>query len=431
MMGRKPTYKELQQRVTELEEEAIKRKEAEASLQRNEKILNHAQKIARMGTWVTDLTTGKAVMSNEMYELFDVGPEFEGDYKSIETLIHPKDREKVKRGYEEAYKGNPTQMLYRILLSDGTVRYLWGEGGHVVRDAEGKPLLLIGISQDITEQVLIQEALRESEAKAKALLNATTDIAVLLDRDGIIHAANEAVEENLGKTVKELVGTSVYDYFSPKLAASRKARIRQVLRTGNPSRFLDEDKGKYTDQSIYPVFDAKKKVVGVAVYVRDITKSRQAEQALRNRERELENKTTDLEEVNTALRVLLKKREEDKIELQKKVLFSVKELVFPYMEKMKQSNLDHNQRTLLEIIDSNLNEIATPFIQGFSSKFSKLSPAEIQVANFVKKGKITREIADLLNLSTKTIDCHRDSIRKKIGIKNRKINLRSYLASGE
>jgi DNA-binding CsgD family transcriptional regulator len=98
---------------------------------------------------------------------------------------------------------------------------------------------------------------------------------------------------------------------------------------------------------------------------------------------------------------------------------------------MKQSNLDHNQRTLLEIIDSNLNEISTPFMQGFSSKFSKLSPAEIQVANFVKKGKITREIADLLNVSTKTIDCHRDSIRKKIGIRNKKINLRSYLASGE
>ena len=70
-------------------------------------------------------------------------------------------------------------------------------------------------------------------------------------------------------------------------------------------------------------------------------------------------------------------------------------------------------------------------MQGFSSKLSKLSPAEIQVANFVKMGKITREIADLLNLSTKTIDCHRDSIRRKMGINNRKINLRSYLASGE
>lgn len=431
-MGRKPTYKELQNRVAELEEEALKHKEAEASLQRNEKILNHAQKIARMGTWATDLATGKTVMSSEMYELFDVGSDFESDYKSIlETVIHPEDRDKVKKGYEEAFKGNPTQLLHRVLQSDGTVRHLWGEGGHVVRDKKGKPLLIIGISQDITEQVLIQEALRESEAKAKALLNATTDIAVLLGRDGIIHAANDAAEEDLGKSVKELVGTSVYDYFLPKLAASRKARIRQVLHTGNPSRFLDEDKGKYTDQSIYPVFDGKKKVVGVAAYVRDITKSRQAEQALRNRERELENKTADLEEVNTALRVLLKKREEDKIELQKNVLFSVKELVFPYMEKMKQSNLDPNQRTLLEIIDSNLNEISTPFMQGFSSKFSKLSPAEIQVANFVKKGKITREIADLLNVSTKTIDCHRDSIRKKIGIRNKKINLRSYLASGE
>ena len=95
--------------------------------------------------------------------------------------------------------------------------------------------------------MLIQEALRESETKAKALLNATTDIAVLLDRDGIIHAANEAAEEDLGK--------------------------------------------------------------------------------------------------------------------------SVKEMVFPYIEKMKQSSLDPNLRTLLEIIDSNFNDISTPFMQGFPASF--------------------------------------------------------------
>ncbi len=432
MMGRRPTYKELQQRLKELEAVALRYEEVEVSLRRNERILNHAQKIARMGTWVTDLATGKAAMSDEMYELFDVGPDFDGDYKSIvEKVIHPKDREKVKKGYEEAFKGKPTKSLHRVVRSDGSVRHLWGEGGHVVRDKGGKPLLLIGVSQDITEQVLIQKALKESEAKAKALLNATTDIAVLLDRDGIILATNEATEADLGKSMKELVGTPVYDYFSPKLADTRKARINQVLREGKPLRVLDEDKGKYTDQSIYPIFDAKKKVVGVAVYLRDITKSIQAEQALRNREKELEKKTNDLQEVNTALKVLLKKREEDKKELEKKILFSVRELVFPYIEKMKQSKLDHDQRTLIEIIDSNINDISTPFMQGFSSKFSKLTPSEIQVANFVKKGKTTREIAELLNVSTKTIDCHRDSIRKKIGIRNRKINLRSYLVSGK
>ena len=70
-------------------------------------------------------------------------------------------------------------------------------------------------------------------------------------------------------------------------------------------------------------------------------------------------------------------------------------------------------------------------MHGFSNKFSNLTHTEVQVANFVKKGKTTREITKMLNVSTKTIDCHRDSIRKKIGIRNRKINLRSYLVSGK
>jgi len=105
-MGKKLTYEELQQRVEELEGEGLKCKEVEASLQRKERILSHAQKIARMGTWAIDLATGKAHMSSEMYELFDVGPDFDGDYKSIlETVIHPKDRDKIKKGYEAAFRG--------------------------------------------------------------------------------------------------------------------------------------------------------------------------------------------------------------------------------------------------------------------------------------------------------------------------------------
>jgi PAS domain S-box-containing protein len=155
------------------------------------------------------------------------------------------------------------------------------------------------------------------------------------------------------------------------------------------------------------------------------------EERVKERTKELEAKSSDLEELNTALKVLLKKREEDKSELEEKVLFSVKELISPHLERLKMISVDHKKKTLVEIIESNLKDIISPFVQGMPVKFAKLTPTEIQVANLVKQGKITKEIADFMNVSTKTIDRHRDNIRRKIGINNQKINLRTFLLSAK
>ncbi len=149
------------------------------------------------------------------------------------------------------------------------------------------------------------------------------------------------------------------------------------------------------------------------------------------RERELEAKSKSLEEINTALKVLLEKGKENIIEVEQNVLFSVKNLARPFLEKLKNSRLDDTQKTNLSILESNLNEIISPFSRAMSSKFLDLTPTEIQVANLVRDGKTTKDIANLMNLSTRTVEFHRDNIRKKIGIKNMKINLRSYLLSLE
>ena len=146
---------------------------------------------------------------------------------------------------------------------------------------------------------------------------------------------------------------------------------------------------------------------------------------------ELMDKTKNLEEVNTALRVLLNKRDEDKKELEKKVLLNVGEMIEPYLNKLKKTKLDDMQRTYLGIIESNLNDIISPFVCGVSINLLNFTPTELQVANLVKQGKTTKEIASILNLSAKTIEFHRDNIRKKLGINNRKINLRTHLLSLE
>ncbi|MCG6909566.1 MAG: response regulator [Deltaproteobacteria bacterium] len=155
------------------------------------------------------------------------------------------------------------------------------------------------------------------------------------------------------------------------------------------------------------------------------------EQRVEERTRELRLKTENLEEMNTALKVLLKRREEDKNELEEKVIYNIKEMVQPFLEKLAGTRLDERQKTFLEILSSNLNDIVSPFAKTLSTRYLNLTPSEIQIANLVKHGKTTKEIAGLLNLSTRTVESHRDSIRKKLGIKNQKANLRTYLMSFE
>ena len=166
-------------------------------------------------------------------------------------------------------------------------------------------------------------------------------------------------------------------------------------------------------------------------FFNDITERKRAEQALRDRERELENKTSRLEEVNTALTVLLKKRDEDKKELEENILANIKELAMPCFDKLRKSGLDEGQKGFLSMLEANLNDVISPFSRSLSSWYLNFTPAEIQVANLVKNGKTTKGIAEFLNLSCETIDSHRKNIRKKIGITNKKANLRSYLLSIE
>jgi DNA-binding CsgD family transcriptional regulator len=96
---------------------------------------------------------------------------------------------------------------------------------------------------------------------------------------------------------------------------------------------------------------------------------------------------------------------------------------------LKKSRLNTNQKTLINILESNLGNMISPFISTVSSKYFNLTPMEVRVANLVKEGKTNKEIAELLCISKNTILFHRYNIRSKLGLKNKKINLRSHLLS--
>jgi PAS domain S-box-containing protein len=303
-----------------------------------------------------------------------------------------------------------------------------------------RPLKNRDSEKDKNQLLVTKRAVQASEQTLRVLLDSTHDLAFLIDTVGTVLTVNNKAAERFGKTPEELIGTNIYPLMPPDAVAFRKEKAAEVIRTKQPVRYTEENAGRYFDCNLYPILDDDGNVGSFTVFVRDTTESQQNHKALQSvrqelehrvkqRTRELEEKAQNLEEVNTALKVLLKRLDEDKKAIEEKVLFNVRQLIEPILEKLKSGRLDERQHNLLDTLDSNINEIISPFALRLSNTLIKLTPAEIQVANFIRQGKTTKEIAEMLNLSAKTIEFHRDNIRTKIGIKNRKINLRTHLLS--
>ena len=164
----------------------------------------------------------------------------------------------------------------------------------------------------------------------------------------------------------------------------------------------------------------------------DITRLKQVEaeleQARADLEQRVRQRTEELTQANVALTVLLNKREEDRAVLAEQVLANAAKLVDPFLDRLADSGLTAPQRVLVEILRANIAELTSPFAKGFSSRLIRLTPVEIQVANLVKLGKRTKEIAAIMYLSPGTISIHRKNIRRKLDLTHRKTNLQTMLS---
>jgi len=153
------------------------------------------------------------------------------------------------------------------------------------------------------------------------------------------------------------------------------------------------------------------------------------EALVQERTQQLDIETQKLEEMNTALKVILDQRNKDRVRIEETILSNLKELVFPYIRSLKKLERNKQKSAYLEIVESNLNSIIEPFARRLSSKFINLTPMEIKVADLIKHGKSTKEIAEMFSLSQKTVETHRSIIRRKLGLTHKKANLRTFLLS--
>ena len=409
------------------------RKQAEEALRRSEEryrtlIANIPGMIYRARSdWSTEITSNSKSLCGYSAD----------EFHTLQTnwldLIHPDDKQGVLEG-GSSLRDQPMSVVqeYRILAKDGSVHWVSDHKTSFTRE-DGSFGGIDGIVYDITQSKQAERALQESEERYRTLVESAGEAIFIVDEKGVFQLVNKRAARRLGFSPEDFVGKKLGDFFPKEITEPHLDGLKRVINSDKgeiiETRVETEGQARWYRTSIVPIREAPGRAHAVLAVTRDVTRMKLTEEELRKRGAELERKTANLEEANAALRVLLKRRDEDKLEFEEKVVLNVTELVKPYLDRLKNSKLSDTQASYLDILESNLDDIVSPFLQGLSSKFLKLTPAEVQVTNLVKQGKTTKEIAEIMHLAKSTIDFHRDNIRTKFGIKNRKTNLRTYLLS--
>ncbi len=159
----------------------------------------------------------------------------------------------------------------------------------------------------------------------------------------------------------------------------------------------------------------------------DITKRKQMEDELRKSKDSLALQAEKLEALNTALKVLLDQQEQNQRLTSARLKSNMQELITPYLERLKDGQMAPMDRVSLSVLESNLMDISSDFVYNLASCYPNLTPKEIQVANLVKEGKSSGEIAHVMGVSLGTVNAHRNNLRRKMKLGKGGANLRSHL----
>lgn len=320
----------------------------------------------------------------------------------------------------------------------------------------------------------VYRAFRDLENRYHCLIENIPDVVFSLDEWGNFVTVNKAAAF-IGYTPDELIGTPFMDIVYPedqsyavgtyleavaeRRNVSKTIQFRLISKDGEP-RWIEancatlfNEKGEFlihegVARDITSIINKQQNLLKEqesleaqvlsrtrelmqinAELQRQITERVAAEKALLEREKALELEKANLKEANTALKVLLKRREMDKEALEEQVLHNIKKLVVPYLNKLQKEISNEKHKIYLSIIESNLIDITCGFSRRLSFEYYGLSTSELKVANFIRQGKKTREIAEVLGLSVRTVEAFRQSIRQKLRLQNKKVNLRTFLMS--
>jgi PAS domain S-box-containing protein len=421
-MNRSPKLQNQKARIRLLEAELDKRDRLIGVLREGHNIQSAILEKSLVGYYI--VSDGKFRLMNPIVMSYTGYLADELINKKANFLIHSEDKEKVKK-YRHAMLGGKqtTPYEYRIISKQKETLWVMEVVASIV--FEGKQAILAN-AMDITNRKVTEQTLIESENLYRTIFEATGTMASIIGGDKTLLKVNSEFERVTGYPKEEWEGKKKWTELVLKKDRPRLVKYHRLRRT-NPDSVprsyeyhLINKQGEIRNVlSTVSLIPGSKKYISSAI---DITELKKAEE-------QLIRQSENLKELNAALKVLLKQRENDKKELEASILSNIKELVLPYIEKIRQTDLDKNHQTYLDLLESNLKNILSPFSHTISAQYMSLTSREIEVANFIKAGRNSKEIAALLNISSRCVDIHRYHIRKKLGLNNKHANLRAFLSS--
>ncbi len=277
---------------------------------------------------------------------------------------------------------------------------------------------------------------------AETILNSLSAHIAIVDEKGIIIETNRAWQEfarlnNIGVR-PDMVNINYLDICDMardgegQTVRNVAKGIRQVI-NGEVDEFVTDypchSPGENRWFYMRAIRAAGSDPLRVVISHENITSLKLAEQQLKEREHELEQKSIHLEEANAALRAILRQRDEDAKQMEATFFQNLKFTVLPYLDQLKEAVPKGPEKELLGLIESELKGIASPFLRRVSNVEAVLTPQEIKIASLIKQDKSSKQIADLLNLSLTTVNFHRRNLRKKLGLTHHATNLNIFLKS--
>jgi PAS domain S-box-containing protein len=263
----------------------------------------------------------------------------------------------------------------------------------------------------------------------------------LFNEDFVLLRCNRVYADFISRhtpyTPEQALGMSHFDY-KPGSAQYSAAWFRHVRDSGQADTCYDFElrvlrDGIYVlsfwDVHLSPIVDQTGRMVGSVMCCLDVTERHALKEALRENEGMLAAHRHSIEDMEAAIRVLLTLREKDKGQLEQQLFTNFEQTLYPWLERLKGTRLSAEQRICVEMIESNLADLTSSFVPGMRSRIKGLTPAEIHVAQLVRAGKTSKEIASLLMVSKECVDFHRNNLRKKLGLNKQKVSLRSHLCS--